>query len=400
MDGRRAPIHRRNEDQSHRHGLRRGSSLNYFWSVVSAPAGVRLPTFSANGTNAAQNVTATFFGAGTYVFAAVTSTKSNDYTVLGDVAVTVDQTLTSIAVTPASPTIGLSTNVQLSAVGYDQFGAVMQTQPTIQWSLQSGGAGQVSSTGLYTSPSTNGSATVLATDGLLQGSTVITSSDTAPAKLVIAEQPLVGVTNSILIPGIVVAVEDDDGYVVSDDPSNVTLQLADPTGNGVLSGTVTVAAVNGVAVFNNVEVTASGDYTFSASDAWLTDVTTSSIQVFAGVVRRFLMNGTPVSVPNLAFQQQRVLYAASPAAAALAAQADSHALAQIAGAFQHLVGPAISELSVGSPAFGSTEDQSGALSPRFSVLSGQLSDPLAAAPPPNKLIDDGASIADSTPSDR
>ncbi|HEX4053616.1 MAG TPA: hypothetical protein VHX86_05075 [Tepidisphaeraceae bacterium] len=375
-----------------------GSSLNYYWSVVSAPAGARLPTFSANGNNAAQNVIATFFGAGEYTFAAVTATNTNNYTVLGDITVTVSQTLTSIAITPASPTIGLNTNVQLTALGYDQFGAVMQTQPTVQWSLQSGGAGQLSTAGLYTSPSSNGSATVLATDGLIEGSTVINSSDTAPAKLVIAEQPLVGVTNSILLPGIVVAVEDDAGYVVSGNTSDVTLELASATGSGVLSGAVTVAAVNGLAVFNDVAITATGDYTLSASESWLAGANMSSIQIFAGVVRRFLMNGTPVSVPNLAFQQQRVLYAASPAAAALAAQADSQSFAQIAGAFPHTVGPAISELSVGAPVLDSTIGQSSALTPQFNVLSGQSNDPDAA---PNKLIDDGgsANIADSTPSD-
>ena len=50
----------------------------------------------------------------------------------------------------------------------------MTTQPTFAWSLVSGGVGSVSSSGLYTAPSTTGSATVQATSGGITGTATVT----------------------------------------------------------------------------------------------------------------------------------------------------------------------------------------------------------------------------------
>ena len=71
--------------------------------------------------------------------------------------------LTSIAVTPARIAIGDGSSFQFSATAYDQFGRPMVSQPIFTWSLASGGL-NISSTGLYTAPSTGaGEDTVQAT---------------------------------------------------------------------------------------------------------------------------------------------------------------------------------------------------------------------------------------------
>jgi subtilase family serine protease len=60
------------------------SALTYTWSVVSEPAGVAAPTFTSNGTNAAQNTSVVFHAAGTYTFQVIVtnifglSTSSTD----------------------------------------------------------------------------------------------------------------------------------------------------------------------------------------------------------------------------------------------------------------------------------------------------------------------------------
>ena len=64
------------------------------------PSGAAAPTFSVNGSNAAQNTTATFSAAGAYVFT-VTITDPGGMSVTSSVNVTVNQTLTSITVAPA-----------------------------------------------------------------------------------------------------------------------------------------------------------------------------------------------------------------------------------------------------------------------------------------------------------
>jgi len=52
------------------------SQLTYSWSVVRQPVGVRVPTFSASGTNAAKNTNVTVYGNGIYVFACTVTDSS------------------------------------------------------------------------------------------------------------------------------------------------------------------------------------------------------------------------------------------------------------------------------------------------------------------------------------
>jgi hypothetical protein len=92
------------------------------------PSGATPPTYSVNGTNAAQNITATFYAAGSYTFQ-VTITDSGGLTATSSVTVTVNQTLTSIAVTPGSTSLADGGSQQFTATAKDQFGKAMSTQP-------------------------------------------------------------------------------------------------------------------------------------------------------------------------------------------------------------------------------------------------------------------------------
>lgn len=152
------------------------SNLRYTWSVVAKPNGASSPAFSANGTNAAKDVTATFAMAGIYTFR-VTITNGNQ-SVTSAVSVTVEQTLTSIAVTSANATVQLDETRQFTATAKDQFGRDMETQPSVTWSLASGDLGQISSSGLYTAPgSGSGTVTVLATTDGITGTVSVDVGD-------------------------------------------------------------------------------------------------------------------------------------------------------------------------------------------------------------------------------
>ncbi|HEV2292472.1 MAG TPA: fibronectin type III domain-containing protein [Tepidisphaeraceae bacterium] len=155
------------------------ASLTYTWSATG-PAAV---TYSINGTNAAKNSTATFSRAGSYIFTA-TITDSGGLTTASSVNVTVNQTLTSVDVTPGTASVATNGSQQFTATGYDQFGVSMSTQPTFTWSVTSGG-GTVSTSGLYTAPSTTGSATVQAAMGSISdmASVTIVSAPVAPSSL-------------------------------------------------------------------------------------------------------------------------------------------------------------------------------------------------------------------------
>ena len=147
------------------------SSLTYTWSVLSEPTGATV-MFSANGTNAAQDVTATFNEAGVYNLEA-TITNLAGLTATSTVGVTVDQTLTSVAVSPGNLTLATNSHEQFTATGYDQFGNAMATQPSFTWSTSSSSLGSLSGTGLYTTGGLQGMATVTATSGTLSATASI-----------------------------------------------------------------------------------------------------------------------------------------------------------------------------------------------------------------------------------
>ena len=95
-------------------------------------------------------------------------------------------------------------------------------------------------------------------------------------------------------PSIVVDVEDQFGSIVTTDSSNVTLSVA--SGPGSLPGTVTVAAVNGVAMFNNIKLDAAGNYTLTASDGALTTATSNSFTVSAAAASKLAYSVQPSNV--------------------------------------------------------------------------------------------------------
>jgi hypothetical protein len=145
------------------------TSLNYTWTASSLPAGAQTPTFSLNNSNAAKNGSVTFYQAGTYLLQA-TARDAGDLSISSSIVVTVNQTLTSIVVSPATATLTTSQSETFSAVGLDQFGNPLLAQATITWSVDAGSIGNINSTGLYSAPlNVVGSAVVRASSGAVSG---------------------------------------------------------------------------------------------------------------------------------------------------------------------------------------------------------------------------------------
>lgn len=89
------------------------------------------------------------------------------------------------------------------------------------------------------------------------------------AKLAFTRQPR-GVANEKITPAITVEVEDAGGYTATSASNVVTLSLANNPAGATLSGELAIAAVNGVATFNNVEINEPGEaYVFQATSAGL-----------------------------------------------------------------------------------------------------------------------------------
>ncbi|MGD0140892.1 MAG: hypothetical protein ABSD28_18665, partial [Tepidisphaeraceae bacterium] len=242
-----------------------GSGLTYTWSYTG-PTGV---TYSGNtnGTNAAQNITANFTQAGSYNFTA-TITDASNYSTPTSIAVTVNQTVTSIAVNPNTATIGENSNQQFSATAYDQFSNALSSQPTFTWSVTSG-IGSVNSSGLYSSPASLGSATVQAASGSVQGSASVTiaAAPTVAQAAAANPSPVTGTSTALSVLG-----ADNGGE------SNLTYtwSYTGPTGVTYTGNT------NGTNAAQNItaDFTQPGSYNFTAT---ITDsiglFTTSTVNV-------------------------------------------------------------------------------------------------------------------------
>jgi hypothetical protein len=144
------------------------SNLTYSWTS-NGPASV---LFSLNNSNAAKNTVATFSSAGNYSFS-VTITDAGGLSMMSNVNVTVNQTITLVVVTPGTATVHVNQSLQFLATAYDQFGNSLLTQPTFTWSLS--GRGTLNGTGLYTAPRKRGGPyTITATASGIHGTARVT----------------------------------------------------------------------------------------------------------------------------------------------------------------------------------------------------------------------------------
>jgi hypothetical protein len=103
----------------------------------------------------------------------------------------------------------------------------------------------------------------------------------APAKVAFTVQPSNVVVNATITPAVQVTVEDVNGNVVPSATNPVTIAIGNNAGpGGVLGGTLTVPAVNGVATFPGLNINKTGNaYTLTAAATGLTGATSSAFNV-------------------------------------------------------------------------------------------------------------------------
>ncbi len=143
-------------------------------------------------------------------------------------------------------------------------------------------AGNGMYTATLTSSTSAGTATVI---GILAGDTLastatVTFTPGAAAQLAFAVQPSSTPAGTSISPAVQVTVRDAFGNTVTGATNPVTLAIGTNPAGGTLSGTTTVAAVNGVATFSNLGIDRAGTgYTLAASSGSLTGATSSTFNV-------------------------------------------------------------------------------------------------------------------------
>ncbi|HSD32083.1 MAG TPA: hypothetical protein VLB49_09255 [Gemmatimonadales bacterium] len=102
-------------------------------------------------------------------------------------------------------------------------------------------------------------------------------------KLAFVNQPGNATGGATIAPAVTVAVQDAGGNVVTSATNNVTLAIGTNPGSGALSGTKTVAAVNGIATFSTLSVDSAGTgYTLAAAATGLTGATSGTFNITVG----------------------------------------------------------------------------------------------------------------------
>jgi uncharacterized repeat protein (TIGR03803 family) len=126
--------------------------------------------------------------------------------------------------------------------------------------------------------------------------TLFSLAPTATTQMTIGQQPTVVTAGSK--PTITVQLRRSNNAINTSDDSQVTLSILSGPDGAELGGVSTVSANNGVATFNNLQLTRAGTYTLLASDGSLDPVTLGTIVV------------NPAAATRLAFSQQPATTAA------------------------------------------------------------------------------------------
>ena len=111
-------------------------------------------------------------------------------------------------------------------------------------------------------------------------------------------QPTDTTAGGTIDPAITVAVEDSSNKVVTGDSSSVTISIKTLTGpaSATLGGTLTIAAVKGIATFSDLSLTAaSGNHPYcaTANDGGLTAANSSNFNVNAGAPTQLVFDTQP-----------------------------------------------------------------------------------------------------------
>jgi hypothetical protein len=292
-------------------------------AIATNPAG---GTLSGTKTVAAVNGVATFSGlsidqVGTGYSLAATSSGLTGATSAGfNITAAPVPTALGFVVQPSNTGVGSAISPAVTVEIRDQSGARVATATnSVTLAIGTNPAGGTLA-GTTTVAAVNGVATfsglsidrvgtgyrLAATSSELAGATSSVFDITAapvPTALGFAVQPSNAVTGAAITPTVQVEIRDQFGARITTAGNSVTMAIGTNPGTGTLSGTTTVAAVNGVAKFSDLSIDQAGTgYTLAASSTGLTGATSGQFSITAtpppGIAHTLLTSGVVLTNQN------------------------------------------------------------------------------------------------------
>lgn len=210
----------------------------------------------------------------------------------------------SVQVTPGSVTLFVNQSQQIQVTLKDAQGGTL-TGRLVTYVSDDIQVATVSNDGLITAVAPGQTVVYTRSEGK-EATTDVTVAERAAVSLAFTDQPDDATAGQQLAP-VKVAVRDETGATVTSATDAVTLSLENNPGSGLLSGTLTVNAVAGVATFSNLRIDKSGaGYTLSATAGALSPATSEPFDISAGAAAALAMvnQPSPTAVDNEPFASQ------------------------------------------------------------------------------------------------
>jgi len=121
-------------------------------------------------------------------------------------------------------------------------------------------------------------------------------------RLVYSVEPTNAVSTTSISSAIKVQVLDDGGNLVPTMTAPITLAINSNSGNGILTGTITVSAVGGEATFSDISIDKAGSgYTLDATSTGLSAATSASFDITVGPATQLVYSVDPMNAVSTAF---------------------------------------------------------------------------------------------------
>ncbi len=198
-----------------------------------------------------------------------------------------------VSVAPDQVGIMVGGSTELTATAFDAKGDPLPGR-VVFWQSSAPSIAAVTSTGIVLGMSEGGPVTITATAEGKSGTALVSVAPRPATRLSFVQQPGSATAGQPIFPAVRVAIQNDQGGTVTAAANSVSIALSTNPGGATLTGTTTVAAVNGIATFSNLSLDRVGaGYTLTVTSAGLAPATSFTFANVAGPASQLAFTTAP-----------------------------------------------------------------------------------------------------------